>query len=58
MEPEAEAACMQYPAKHQFGLGVLSPDPGHHPGAGLFVYYINHMVPKTKYRPNNGRKVY
>lgn len=45
MQPVTEAARMKCPPKHQFGLRVLPLDPGHHPGAGLFVYDIGHVHP-------------
>jgi hypothetical protein len=55
MQPVPEAARMERPPKSQFRLRVLSPDPGHHPGAGLLVYGIRHVGPGfrpgTRYTP-------
>lgn len=45
MNPEAKAARMQRPPEKQFGLCVLSSDPGHHPGASLLVHDIGHVRP-------------
>lgn len=45
MQPVTEATCMKRPPKHQFGLRVLSLDPGHHAGTGVFVYDIRHVHP-------------
>jgi hypothetical protein len=36
--------------KHEFGSSVLSPYPGHHPGAGLLVHYVSHKRPGLPYR--------
>jgi hypothetical protein len=45
MKSEAEPARVQCPPESQLGLGVLSPDPRHHPGTGLLVYDIGHICP-------------
>jgi hypothetical protein len=45
MKPEAETARVQCPPESQLGLGVLSPDPRHHPGTGLLVHDIDHIRP-------------
>ena len=45
MKPEAETARVQCPPEGQLGLGVLSPDPRHHPGTGLLVHDIGHIRP-------------
>lgn len=45
MKPEAETARVQCPPESQLGLGVVSPDPRHHPGTGLLVYDIGHIRP-------------
>jgi hypothetical protein len=45
MKPEAETARVQCPPESQFGLGVISPDPRHHPGRGLLVDNIGHIRP-------------
>ena len=45
MKPEAETARVQCPPESQLGLGVLSPDPRHHPGTGLLVHDIGHIRP-------------
>ena len=40
----AEAAIVQRSAQRQFGLRILAPDPGHHPGTGLLVDDIRHCL--------------
>ncbi len=45
MKLEAETARVQCPPESQLGLGVLSPDPRHHPGAGLLVHDIGQIRP-------------
>ena len=45
MKPEAKTARVQCPPESQLGLGVLSPDPRHHPGTGLLVHDIGHIRP-------------
>jgi hypothetical protein len=45
MKPKAETARMQCPPESQLGLGVLSPDPRHHPGTGLLIHDIGHSRP-------------
>ncbi|RKQ70573.1 hypothetical protein BCL74_2521 [Oceanibaculum indicum] len=45
MKPEAETARVQCPPESQLRLGVLSPDPRHHPGTGLLVHDIGHICP-------------
>ncbi len=48
MKPEAETARVQCPPESQLGLGVLSPDPRHHPGTGLLVHDIGHIRPSFR----------
>jgi hypothetical protein len=45
LKPEAETARVQCPPESQLGLGVLSPDPRHHPGTGLLIHDIGHIPP-------------
>jgi hypothetical protein len=41
----AQAERVQGPAERQFGLRILSTDPGHHSGAGLAVDDVYHLPP-------------
>lgn len=44
MKPEPEANCMQCLAQPDLGPRILATYPGHHPGAGLLVHYIDHVL--------------
>lgn len=45
MKPEAETARVQCAPESQLRLGILSPDPRHHPGTGLLIHDIGHIRP-------------
>ena len=53
----AQAKRVQGQAERQFGLRVLSTDPGHHAGAGLAVDDVCHLPPgficRTWYTAND-----
>jgi hypothetical protein len=57
MKAITKAERMQGPAERQFGLRVLSADPGHHAGAGLAVDDVCHLPPgficRTWYTAND-----
>ena len=40
MQPESKPHRMKASPYHEFGLGVLAPDPGHHPASSLLVDYV------------------
>ena len=44
MQPVAEPGGVQKPSDDQFGLGILSPDPSHHPRSRCLINYIRHDV--------------
>jgi hypothetical protein len=43
MELVTEPPLMQAGPKHQFGVGILPLDAGHHPGTGSRINYIRHQ---------------
>jgi len=49
VQPIAKPSGVEEAADPHFGLRVARPNPGHHPGTGGFVHYVNHshMIPAS-----------
>lgn len=50
VKSKSQAHSVQIPTYPDFRLGVLSPNAGHHPAPGCFIYYIGHQA--SRYCPN------
>lgn len=42
IQPIPEASSVKFAANHQFRSRVLAPNVGHHSGARLCIYNVNH----------------